>query len=81
MTEKISHIPAFQNIWSPMKKKGDGYVPDKSSRYFQEDFSFGLSFIKIIGDQLEVDMPHITKIYNWASRFISIKQPDFKIEF
>ena len=79
---KIRSIEAFKGLPSPMKKIAENkYIPDFTNRYFQEDFSFGLSFIKNIGDQLEVDMPHITKIYNWASRFISIKQPDFKIEF
>lgn len=78
---KIRSIEAFKDLPSPMIKIAENkYIPDFTNRYFQEDFSFGLSFIKNIGDQLEADIPNITKIYNWACRFIPIKQPGFKIE-
>lgn len=69
MTEKISHIPAFQNIWSPMKKKETGYVPDKSSRYFQEDFPYGLCIIKAFAVIAQEETPNIDCVLKWYEKF------------
>ena len=69
MTEKISHIPAFQNIWSPMERKETGYIPDKNSRYFQEDFPYGLCIIKAFAVIAQEETPDIDCVLKWYEKF------------
>lgn len=66
LTQKISSIPAFQSILSPMKKTDNGWIPDFESRYFTEDFSFGLSYIKNLAEKYGVSTPTINKVYEWG---------------
>ncbi len=65
LTRKISSIPAFQTITSPMCKVPGGWQVDFSSRYFTEDFPFGLRWIVQLADQHHIDSPQIHKIYHW----------------
>ena len=46
LTKKISSIPSFQGILSPLKEKNGIYYIDSESRYFKEDFMFGLCNLK-----------------------------------
>ena len=71
LTNKISSIPAFQNILSPMTETEGGWKIDWNSRYFTEDFPFGLSFIKTLCDSNNIDAPVITKVYEWGIANIS----------
>ena len=66
LTRKISSIPAFQTITSPMKRVEEGWIPDFESRYFTEDFPFGLKYIWTLANELNVDVPTIDKIYKWG---------------
>ncbi len=66
LTRKISSIPAFQTIESPMKRVEEGWVPDFESRYFTEDFPFGLQYIKNIAVQNGVPTPTIDKVLEWG---------------
>lgn len=67
LKEKISSIPAFKPILSPMVEKEPGkWVPDFSSRYFTEDFPFGLRFIKDLADKQGLHLPTINKVYEWG---------------
>lgn len=67
MTDKISHIPAFKNLYSPMieKNSGNGWCVDWNSRYFVSDFSYGLKiivdFCKVFGVKCET----MERIWNW----------------
>lgn len=70
LTRKIRSIPAFQNILTPMKEIKGGYVPDFTSRYFTEDFPFGILIIKSIAEILHIDTPHIDKILLWGQRML-----------
>ena len=72
LTKKISSIPAFQNILSPMKKTEKGWIPDFHSRYFTEDFPFGLSYIKDLAERYGISTPIINKVYNWGISKIDI---------
>ena len=71
LTQKIQNIPAFANIASPMKNTADGWVPDFSSRYFTEDFPFGLRFIYELVHQYHIESPNIDKVYLWGIRKIT----------
>ena len=51
-----------------MIKKGEGWIPDFSSRYFTEDFPFGLKYIRdlIIARHLQNKM--IEVVYSWGMK-------------
>lgn len=67
MTRKLSSIKAFKGITSPMKydETSKGYVVDLSSRYFKEDFDYGLVIIKAFGELTETKTPQIDDILSW----------------
>lgn len=66
LCKKISSIPAFQEIASPMKKVEGGWIPDFESRYFTEDFPYGLTFIKKLAEEKGIATPTIDKVYAWG---------------
>lgn len=67
LTRKISSIPAFQGILSPMTRTDDGtYVPDFTSRYFTEDFPYGLKPIHTLCQQHGIDCPNIEQVLSWG---------------
>ena len=66
LTQKISSIAAFQNITSPMVQTPDGWVPDFQSRYFTEDFPYGLKFIVELMRKNNLPAPTIEKVFEWG---------------
>jgi len=66
LTRKISSIPAFQTITSPMKQVEGGWVADFESRYFTEDFPYGLRWIKEEAEKYGVATSHIKMVYDWG---------------
>ena len=79
LTNKISSIPAFQNITSPMKCLDDGrWIPDFNSRYFTEDFPFGLRYIKELAEMYNIDTPTINKVYTWGINMINKNDNNFR---
>ena len=66
LTKKISSIPAFQTILSPMKQVDGGWVADFESRYFTEDFPFGLRWIQELAKDNDIDTPIIDEVYSWG---------------
>lgn len=63
---KISSIPAFKGLSSPMKEVKPGqWIPDFNSRYFKADFAFGLKAIKEIASLAEAATPNIDEVYTW----------------
>lgn len=71
LTNKLQTIKAFQGIYSPMKEVPGGFIPDFSSRYFTEDFPYGMRFIVETAHTHHVPIPTIEIVYNWG---ISIQQ-------
>lgn len=65
MTEKIRSIKAFSGIKAPMIRMEKGYVPDFNSRYFKEDFPYGLCIIKSFCEIVELNTPMIDEILLW----------------
>lgn len=65
MTNKISHIPAFKGISSPMLQQDGKYVLDLNSRYFTEDFPYGLCIIKGFAEIFDYAVPNIDKVLKW----------------
>lgn len=68
MTRKISTIPAFKGILSPMRKEEQGWTPDFTSRYFRADFSYGLKLIIDIASVYGVETPNMLKVWNWYKK-------------
>lgn len=66
LTQKISSIPAFQNIASPMKEIEGGWIPDFESRYFTEDFPYGLKYMISLAKENNVDCPNLNKVFDWG---------------
>ena len=66
LTRKIQSIPAFQTITSPMKQVEGGWMVDFESRYFTEDFPFGLRWIKELASAHEINVPIVNKVYSWG---------------
>lgn len=66
LTKKISSIPAFQNITSPMKEVAEGWVPDFESRYFTEDFPYGLKLIVELAKEKKINCPNLNKVFEWG---------------
>lgn len=66
LTQKLHDIKAFQGIPSPMKEVKGGWIPDFSSRYFTEDFPYGMRFIVETASEQGVAIPTIEKVYQWG---------------
>ena len=66
LTQKLCSIKAFQNISSPMKAVEGGFIPDFSSRYFTEDFPYGMRFIVETAQKHHVSIPITENIYQWG---------------
>ncbi|MBP5715199.1 MAG: NAD/NADP octopine/nopaline dehydrogenase family protein [Prevotella sp.] len=66
LTHKLQTIKAFQGILSPMKEVPGGFVPDFTSRYFTEDFPYGMRFIVETAQEHHVAIPTIEEVYRWG---------------
>ena len=67
LTQKLHNIRAFQGIPSPMKEVRSGWIPDFTSRYFTEDFPYGMRFIVETAHEQNVKIPTIEKVYLWGT--------------
>lgn len=70
LTRKISSIESFKGILTPMVRREQGWQPDINSRYFQEDFLYGLRYIYETAHRLNIEVPVTDKIYNWGEALI-----------
>lgn len=68
LTRKINSIQGFKGILTPMIESSKGWQPDLSSRYFQEDFMYGLRYIYETAHKLEVSTPTIDRVYAWGCK-------------
>ena len=69
LTRKLRSIPAFKGILSPMAINQFGmYEPDFNSRYFTEDFPYGMRFIVETANKYGIELPRIQKVYQWGSQ-------------
>ena len=66
MTAKLRSIVSLSTILSPMKQVPGGWMPDFSSRFFTEDFPFGLRTISEMAKEDRIPCPHIEKVYQWG---------------
>ncbi|MBU5483064.1 NAD/NADP octopine/nopaline dehydrogenase family protein [Clostridium sp. MSJ-11] len=73
MTKKINNIIPFKGIKAPMIKTQRGYIPDFNSRYFLEDFPYGLCIIKGFCDVVGLDTPNIDKVLIWFEKIAEVE--------
>lgn len=73
LARKLCSIEAFKGIASPMKEVGNGYVPDFHSRYFTEDFPYGLAIARRLLMEHHIPAPHIEQVYQWGLFVQSLK--------
>jgi len=66
MTAKLRSIESLSTILSPMKQVEGGWVPDFESRYFTEDFPFGLRTIYELMKQENIEYSCIKTVLNWG---------------
>ena len=68
LTRKLQSIEAFKGIRSPMKQVEGGFIPDIDSRYFTEDFPYGLRIIQQLAREHHIATPVIDKVMAWGLR-------------
>lgn len=66
LAAKLRSIPAFKTIPAPMVETNSGWIPDFTSRYFTEDFPFGLRYIRIIAAEQGLTTPVIDNVLEWG---------------
>ena len=66
LTNKLASIQGFKGITSPMKQVDDGWVADFESRYFTEDFPYGLKYIWQLAHDKGISCPNIDMVYEWG---------------
>jgi phosphorylcholine metabolism protein LicD len=71
LTRKLHSIEAFKGILAPMKAVEGGFVPDFQSRYFTEDFPYGLQIIQNLARKQGVPTPTIDKVMEWGNSQLS----------
>ena len=70
LCNKIRSIAAFKGIKSPMIKTPNGWIPDTHSRYFTEDFGYGLKFIYQLNIEKKLISQNINHVYKWGCKYI-----------
>ena len=70
LTRKLRSIAAFQTIKAPMKQTEKGFVPDFESRYFTEEFPYGLQIVKDLAQTHQIATPVIDRVLLWGNKLI-----------
>lgn len=73
LAKKLSSIQGFKGITSPMKEIEGGWIADFESRYFTEDFPYGLKYIWQLAHEKGISCPNIDKVYEWGMSKINKK--------
>ena len=66
LANKLGSIQGFKGITSPMRQLENGWVADSESRYFTEDFPFGLKYIWQLAHDKGISCPNIDMVYEWG---------------
>ncbi len=72
MTTKLRSIESLSSILSPMTQVSNGWIPDFTSRYFTEDFPYGLRIIHDLAHQHNISCPNIDKVLAWGLQQIQL---------
>lgn len=72
MTKKISSIVPFKDLKAPMVLEKERFIPDLNSRYFLEDFPYGLAIIKGFAEVVDVETPAIDTVLKWYEEMMRV---------
>lgn len=75
LAHKLRSIEAFKGIRAPMQAAVGGFVPDFSSRYFTEDFPYGLAFVRRLAHEHNIPSPVIDTIFDWGTAWMKVLAP------
>ena len=75
LAQKLRSIEAFKGILAPMKAVEGGFVPDFQSRYFTEDFPYGLAIVRRLMKQHSIEAPTIGSICQWGMSAVTASRP------
>jgi hypothetical protein len=53
-----------------MKQTARGFVPDLRSRYFTEDFPYGLDLLRQLAKEKNVNTPTMDEVQRWGQQMI-----------
>ncbi len=81
LTSKITSIKSWHDIDAPVIRKEDGYYVDSNSRYFKEDFPYGLCNLIGFAKVLNVETPTMDEILKWYQRISGIEYFDNNGQF
>ena len=68
LTQKITSIPSFKGILSPLRQDGNVFYIDSNSRYFKEDFMFGLCILKGFALIAGIKTPAFDTVLSWYEK-------------
>lgn len=74
LTRKIKQIYANKGYGTPMKLTERGWIPDISSRYFQEEFCLSLRFVYAKAHELGVPIPTIDMVFQWGVNMLKYER-------
>lgn len=66
LTARIRGLQGLRGVPAPMRRVGDRYFPDLHSRFFQEDFAFGIRAIRLIAGLAKIETPVLDTIDAWS---------------
>lgn len=70
LTKKIKSIEGFKGLKTPTVCIDGKYIPDFNSRYFTEDFSYGLEILSQIAGLLHIAVPNIDATLQWYNGIV-----------
>lgn len=70
LTNKFKSIEGFKGLKCPMLEITGGYIPDFDSRYFTEDFSYGLSIFVQMAQLMHINVPYMQDNMSWYHAII-----------
>ena len=68
LAAKLRSIEAFKGIEAPMTAVEGGFVPDFQSRYFTEDFPYGLDLLRQLAREKGISTPTMDRIWDWGEQ-------------
>lgn len=71
MTNKIRQLVYLKDSVPMIEQESGNYIPDFESRYFTEDFPFGLCIVKDFCRLCGVETPYIDSVLGWYDRLFS----------
>ncbi len=74
LAAKLRSIPAFSDIKTPMRQTPFGWLPDYRSRYFTEDFPYGLKYICELAHKEGIPVPIMDSVLSWGLSHIQSSQ-------